>query len=139
MNPKIVPLEVMVEIDPILARVGRGVPAEFAKDHLKRQLLAAVEKHIEFAEIAPGEVGSYAEMRARIYLAEGWGDAEAMAAEIARRASIAMDQAMRMGWQLDKERKQHEAEMARARGEFRESFQRSIEEFLGYDECAGRR
>jgi hypothetical protein len=139
MNPKIIPIEAMVEIDPILARVGRGVPPEFAKDHLKRQILAAVEKHIEFAEIAPGEVGPHAVMRAMVYLADGWGDAESMVQDLARRANGAMEQATHMSWHLDKERREHQAEMARARNEFHDRFQRSIEEFLGYDECVGRR
>lgn len=146
MNAQIIPLQVDHCPDPT-SFDARFRPREFTERHLKSELLRYVEKHIEIVEFK----GPYGEpgIRARIFLADGWGDIEEMRSDVLRQAQYALSAAMdsNFRWEsermekrnaLDEERAKFTAEMERAQADFRARFQASIQEFWGYDECAGR-
>lgn len=135
MNAQIIPLQVDHCPDP-MSFDARFRPREFTERYLKRELLAAVEKYIEITDF-DGPYGCPG-ISARIYLAEGYRSLEQEASRIVEHAhlqaaGVQMELSM---WESNLCRKQAELEAAQA--DFRARFQASLQEFWGYDECAGR-
>ena len=149
MKAQIVPLEACFKMPgPGSYEDQRGMLPmirERSEREVKRKLLDQVEKNIQIEE-EPEPFRGDTIFRARLWLADGWGDIEAMRRQILSEAEQAMRNAMHQ-WSVNNDeakalaadRAKFAAEMEQAQADFRRRFQASLEEFWGYDECTGRR
>lgn len=131
MTVKVIPLEACFRLPDAHSPEMRFAPHKvYAKceREVKDILLREVEKRIHTEDINEPWLGSTV-IRASISIADGWGDIEPMARRI-------LELARRQGEMENQERRRA---LASAEAAFQERFQNAIEEFWGYDECAGRR
>lgn len=131
MTVKVIPLEACVRLPDAYSMEMQLAPHKAysrCEREVKALLLRDLERFIQTEDVNEPWRGSSV-IRASITIAEGWGDIEPMARRILEIARA----------QGEMENRVRTAALEDAEASFADRFQQAIAEFLGYDECAGRR
>ena len=115
------------------------VPREIAERRIRHQIMGLVEQMIQIEEVPRGGYLGERCLRGTLYVADGWRGTEAVAERIVAEANDLLHRAMENAIAWGEEAAVREAALAKAEAEFSQRFRTAVSEFMGYDECMGRR
>jgi len=114
-------------------------PRHIAERQIRHKIMLRVEQMIQIEEVPDGGTHGAQCLRGTLYVADGWRGAEAAADRIVAEANHMLAHAIQTMLSWEGEAKSREAALAKAEAEFSQRFRTAVSEFMGYDECVGRR